>query len=374
MARIALVWEPPDGGVADHVMHLAVRLGEYGHEVEAIGPAGSTIGPRLEVAGIPVRPVAFRRGYGRPDRDLAALVDLIGIFRRRRYEIVHCHASKAGVLGRLSARLLGIPTVYTPHCFPFVGEVSRRRRWFSLAVERALGRSTARLICVCEAERQTALRHQIAPAARLSVVYNGASPCDPGLAPDAELSALREDGPVVAAVTVLRRQKALDVLLEAAPRILARFSTAQIVVVGHGPEREALESRAADLGLDREPRFRFCGFRPPAARYLKASDVFVLPSAWEAFPVGVLEAMACGLPQVATDVGGTREAVVPETGILVPPNDPAALAAAIEALLADPGRRRAAGEASVQRYTARFTVPRMVSATAAVYADVLDAE
>ena len=96
----------------------------------------------------------------------------------------------------------------------------------------------------------------------------------------------------------------------------------------------------------------------------------MLPSGWEALPIGVLEALACGVPQVATDVGGTGEAVSAETGVLVPPGDPSALADALVALLGDPARRAAMAEASVARHRERFTVERMVAETAAVYASL----
>jgi glycosyltransferase involved in cell wall biosynthesis len=168
------------------------------------------------------------------------------------------------------------------------------------------------------------------------------------------------NGPVVGAVTVLRRQKRLDVLLAAAPQILAAVPGATVAVVGNGPEEAALRAAA-------DPRVAFRPFRAPAARYLQALDVYVLPSGWEAFAIGLLEAQACGVPQVATDVGGTREAVVPETGLLVPPGDPAALAEAVVALLQDPQRRAAMGAASRARHAERFTVERMVAATAALY-------
>jgi len=112
-------------------------------------------------------------------------------------------------------------------------------------------------------------------------------------------------------------------------------------------------------------------YRPPAANHLRELDVYVLASSWEAFPIGPLEAMACGVPQVVTAVGGTREAVVPETGIVVAPDDPAALAEAINALLNDPRRRAEMSAASRERHAAKFTVERMVAGTAAVYDAVL---
>jgi glycosyltransferase involved in cell wall biosynthesis len=267
------------------------------------------------------------------------------------FDLVHAHAAKAGVLARLGG--LGRPVVYTPHGFPFVAGSAARRR-FGRAAERALAPVTKAIVCVCEQEAQVG---RAAGLGRLVVVHNGCAACaDVPVAP--ELAAL--PGPVVGAVTVLRRQKRLDVLLAAAPAVLDAVPEATIVIAGDGPEGPALRVAA-------DPRVRFLPFQAPSARYLRGLDVYVLPSAWEAFPIGLLEAQACGVPQVATDVGGTREALVPETGVLVPPEDPHALAAAIVSLLRDPGRRAAMAAASRARHAERFTVERMVAETAAVY-------
>jgi glycosyltransferase involved in cell wall biosynthesis len=329
VARIALVCEPPDGGVAEHVAQLAAGLAAHGHDPVVFDS----------------RRLPFRRDYAHPHRDAQALAALTRALRG--FELVHAHAAKAGVVGRLAARLRRLPVVYTPHSFPFVGEISGRRRVLSLAVERALARSTDALICVCEDEREVARAHRI--GARCVVVHNGSSPCAPA----------SPDGRVVGAVSVLRRQKRLDVLLAAAPRIIEAGATVKIV--GDGPEGPKLRAAA-------DPRVVFEPFGGSAAAHLRELTVYVLPSAWEAFPIGVLEAMACGVPQVATDVGGTREALTP---VLVEPNDPDALADAVIALLNDEQRRTELGARSRTVHAERFTVERMVAATAAVYDDVL---
>jgi glycosyltransferase involved in cell wall biosynthesis len=295
------------------------------------------------------RALPLRRDYRHPHRDLQALGALVRALRG--FDLVHAHAAKAGVLARLAAGRR--PVVYTPHCFPFVGGSAARRR-FGLIVERALAPLTAATVCVCEDEAGVARAAGI--RRRLAVVHNGCPACQ-----DVE-PALLFDGPVVGAVTVLRRQKRLDVLLAAAPRIIEAGAT--VVIVGDGPEKDALRAEA-------DPRVVFLPFSAPAARYLRGLDVYVLPSDWEAFPIGLLEAQACGVPQVATDVGGTREALVPETGLLVPPGDPAALADAVVELLRDPARRAAMAAASRARHAERFTVERMVAETAAVYDGVL---
>jgi glycosyltransferase involved in cell wall biosynthesis len=270
------------------------------------------------------------------------------------------------VLGRVAARATGVRAVYSPHCFPFVGDFSAVRAATARAVEHALAPLTAAYVCVCEQERRLALEKRLAPAGRLHVVHNGVEPCN-GSAPDDALAGMAAAGPLAGAVAELRPQKRLDVLLDATPTVLERVPDARVVIVGDGPLREQLHDHARRLGLDREERFAFLPFQPPAARYLKALDVYVLPSAWEALPIGALEALACGVPQIATDVGGTGEAVAPATGVLVPPRDAAPLADAIVGLLRESGLREAMAAASRARHAELFGVDRMVDRTAAVY-------
>ena len=247
-----------------------------------------------------------------------------------------------------------------------MGEVSEARRRFALAVERALAPGTAAIVCVCEDEREVARAHGVR-ARELAVIHNGCPPCDPAVEPDPRLLALGR--PLVGAVTVLRQAEGGRGAARRRAAVLAAVPEARIAIVGDGPERAALGERAAALGLDE--RVAFLPFGGSAAPHLRALDVYVLPSAWEAFPIGVLEAQACGVPQVATDVGGTREAVVPETGVLVPPRDPGALALRADGLLQDPAARRAMGAASRERHAAHFGLAPMLDATAALYERVL---
>nr|MDP8944242.1 glycosyltransferase [Actinomycetota bacterium] len=371
MPRVLQLFEPPDGGVAQQVLNLSTALAARGWEVEVAGPEEAVVYPELERAGIRPHRLPLRRDYGRPDVDAVALGRAIPLLRRRRPDLLHCHSTKAGVVGRLAAGVVGCPTLYSPHCWPFVGDLGVARRLFSWAAERALGPLTAAFVCVCEDERQRAIEAGVDSGARLWRVYNGCPPCPEGVEVDAELLALRSGGPLAAAVTVLREQKGLHTLLEAAPRVFAALPEARIAIVGDGPLAGPLRARAGELGLDGDERFAFLAFDGPSSRHLRALDAYVLPSSWEAFPIGVLEALACGIPQVATDVGGTSEAVDDETGVLVPPREPAALADALVALLSDDEHRRAMATASRARHRRWFTLDRMVTDTERVYAWVL---
>jgi len=205
----------------------------------------------------------------------------------------------------------------------------------------------------------------------MHVVHNGCVAPPPGTQPRADLSAFAGDGPLAAMVTVLRPAKGLEAFVDAAPDVLAAVPDARLAVVGDGPERDTVAARVRARGLDAEPRFALFGWEPPMARNLLALDVLALPSEMEAFPLSLVEAMACGVPQVATSVGGIPESVIPETGILVAPNDPTALAGALVELLSDPARRAQMSEASRARHAERFTLEGMVAGVSGVYAAVL---
>ncbi len=367
MPRCLLVFEPPDGGVATHVAALARALPDHGWSVLVAGPAEAIVYPELERAGVelvrlPIGRSLRPRPYARALRQLTRLAGGV--------DLVHGHSSKAGAIARVAAAIARTPCVYTPHCYGFVGPVGAKRKAAATVVEGTLGRVTAATICVADEERRLAARYRITPRERLHVVHNGCRSCDDSAAPLPALASLAAEGPLAACVTVLREQKGVDVFLRAAPLVLERRPEARLAVVGNGDLRAPLEAQAATLGLG--PRLQFVDFEPPAARALASLDVFVLPSRWEAFPISVLEALACGVPQVATDVGGTGEAVAGGvTGLLCPPEDPAALADRIVSLLADAGRREQMGTASRARHAESFTLERMTAGTVAVYESAL---
>lgn len=370
--RILQVFEPADGGVPEHVGVISAALAKRGWQVEIAGPPKANAYAHLEGLGVPIHEIPVGPGFGRPIHDLAQTRRLLGVMRGSRFDVVHCHSAKAGVLARLTGALARTPVVYSPHCFPFEGDsLSRRRIAFSLSVERALAPLASRIICVCEHERKLAIARRVASPERLALIPYGCAPCEHPGDPDPELAAFAGQGPAAAVIAAMRPQKSIDVFLEAAPLVLERVPGARLALVGSGPERDALLERAENLGLLDDRRFAHFDFRPPSARYLRAIDLFVLPSAWEALPIGILEALACGVPQVATNVGGTGEAVAPETGVMVPSRDPAALAGAIAELLNDPERRRKMGFASRARHAEHFGIATMTDSTIALYEELI---
>jgi 1,4-alpha-glucan branching enzyme len=204
------------------------------------------------------------------------------------------------------------------------------------------------------------LRLEHVPPERIVVIPNGLDTS--AFSARAPRRSLR----TITVIANLRREKAHDVLVDAAPEILRRFPDARFEIVGAGPEMAALAERTRTLGV--APAFAFRGHCDDVAARLREADVFVLPSRSEAFPNAVLEAMAAGLPIVASGVGGIRELVDHErTGLLVPPDDRAGLAAAICRVIADPAWSARLGAAARERALTRFDFDRMVSGFERLY-------
>ena len=356
-----MLTQPTDGGVFQHVAYLCRGLAERGHEPVVAGPFDDAQPPDIEaeVLRLPmVRAVA-------PSADARAVAATARLVRRVRPALVHAHSSKAGAAGRL-ARLAfpRTPLVYTPHGYAFAGYFeSEAERSRYRAVERALAPLATNVLCVCEAERRLAA--SVGPERRTSVVHNGIPEPEPAEVHPA-IARLRENGPVVAVVTLLRPGKGIETLVDALPELLAAHPTASVVVAGSGPDRAMIEARALERGV--AGALLLIGETAGPGPVLAGADVFVSASWAESFPYNVLEAMAAGLPVVATDVGGTAEAVVDgATGVLVPPRDAGALGAAIGELLADPARRERLGAGARPRAAEHFTVDQMVEGTIQVY-------
>ena len=367
--RILELFEPPDGGLPEHVRLLSAGLAARGHEVTAAGRPDAAPRADLEARGITYVPLDdFVGTMVDPRRDLHTLWQLLRLVRRGRFDVVCAHGQKAGLLARLAGPLLRVPVTYTPHSLihrhllEFGGPHGRRRYRRTIRQERFQGRFTRLLIGVAEEEAQGAVDDGLVPAERAVAIHNGVE-VDTAAVPDPALAAFRGEGPLFGIVAALRDQKGLPTLLDALDVLAERDALPRFAIVGNGPMEELVRERIA-AGLSASVRwFPYGGSVEP---YLAALDVFVLPSYWEGLPLAVLEAMFFGLPVIASAVGGTPEAVADgATGLLVPAGDAAALADAIAALAADAPRREAMGRAGAARAAAEFTVERMVAETEA---------
>lgn len=333
------------GGAQGYVASLLPALaGEYDVVVGAHG--GAFVREAAERSGIEFVHLEQLRRPISPWRDLRSFAELYRLLRRQRPDVLHASSSKAGVIGRLAAVAARVPVrVFTVHGWAFSahsGAASALYRW----ADRIAGRATTATICVSQRERADGLRARTCRADRTVVIPNGV---EVDAYPQASLE---RAVPRLIAVGRLAAPKDWSTLLSALTSLDSE-AFAELAIVGDGPERERVEDELARRSL--EGRVRLLGERDDVPRLLAEADVFLLASRSEGLPLSVIEAMAAGLPIVASDVGGLKELVRDgETGVLVPPGDPVALAEALRPLLANRELRRRLGRAGRARAKALF--------------------
>jgi glycosyltransferase involved in cell wall biosynthesis len=368
-------------------MSLELLLGP---QLEAFARAGyevigaSAPGPYVEALtrrGITHVPLAHATRSMAPLEDGRALLELGRLFRRMRPDIVHTHNPKPGLYGRLAARLARVPVVVnTVHGLYALPEDPWPKRAIVYGLERvAAACSDAELLQ--NPEDVPVLRRLRVPAERLTVLGNGIDlqRFDPGAvtaedraAARAELGAVHDDDVVVGLVGRLVREKGYPEVFEAAARLRTRAPHVRVAVIGPEEPDKADSITPSERATATEAGVRLLGSRRDVVRLYAAMDVHVLASHREGFPRSPMEASAMGVPVVATDVRGCRQAVDHgRTGLLVPPRDPSALAAAIERLASDPGERRRLGTAARAKAERDFDQQRCVAITLDTYERLL---
>jgi glycosyltransferase involved in cell wall biosynthesis len=303
-------------------------------------------------------------------RDPAFANSIVAFLQDHPADVFHVHVGtgREDFDGARAARRAGVPTVVQTLHLPWLLRSRGKRRPFFRSLH-----EVDRLLAVSQAQARTYNRIGV-PSELITTVPNGVGARTPGLGRRAarERLGLDPDQPVVMTVGRLTVMKGQRHLVDAVPGLVARFPELVVLVFGQGHLHARLTAQAEALGVG--GAVRLLGHRSDARALLDAADVFVLPSRHEGMPLVALEAMEAGLPVVTTRVIGSEEVVADgETGLLVPPEDPAALSAALAALLADPGLRARMGQAGRRRYRAHFTRERMAAQTLTVYDQALQA-
>jgi glycosyltransferase involved in cell wall biosynthesis len=349
----------PFGGAQVHVRDLARAFRDRRHEVHVLVGSDGLLTEELRASGIPVTTL---RHLVRPldaRKDSRAFLEVRAALKALQPNLVATHSSKAGWIGRAAARSLGMPVVFTAHGWAFTDGVPAVKRTVYWLAERLAGPLASRVITVSEHDRELAIRLRVLPAHKVVTVHNG-MPDVPSL-PLAQPSC---ENVRMTMVARFQEQKDHALLLTALSGL--RDRPWQLELIGDGPLQPAVEEQARRLGLDRQ--VQFLGVRRDVAERLARSQLFVLATRWEGFPYTTLEAMRAGLPVIASDVGGVREAVAHgETGFLVPRGDVEALRRRLSELLAAPELRRRLGAAGRRSFETTFTFERMIDKTAAVY-------
>ena len=369
------------GGAQKHVIDLASELSKTGEfECAVASEPNENFAKILKENGVEFSPIKRLRRSINPLSDLFAFVEIYNLIKSQKPDIVHLHSSKAGVLGVLAGRMAGVKKiVFTAHGWVF----NEQLPWFKKRLYILISRFTAlfqdSIICVSEYDKTAALKYKIAPEKKLFVIPNGINVEKlKFLEKEQAKKQIQEIGNwkleignfIVGSIANLYKNKAIDVLIEAAREIKNKKENIKneflFLVIGEGKERENLELRIKNYELS--DHFFLIGAVPEAWKYLKAFDIFVLPSLKEGFPYAILEAMAAGLPIVASKVGGIPEMIAGgENGLLIKPGDAKELAAAILRLSQDEEMAKKLGEEAERTVKEKFGLHKMIKKTMEVY-------
>lgn len=361
------------GGPALHVAYLSTGLEERGYETTLV--AGSlalgeeSMSGVAERLGVRIVTVPELHREISPLRDLRSVYHLAELIRELRPQILHTHTAKAGAIGRLAALVAGDAAppivVHTFHGHVLRGYFGPLRSGFFRLLERWLTRRTTALVAVSPEVRDDLVALGIAPVDKFTVVRLGieldsrVGPPDGDGTETRRLLGIPPDRFVVGWVGRMTGVKRTDDVLLAVRRLRDRGVDAALCMVGDGPDRDAVERRAHELGIVRDSFF--LGYQDDVAPFYAAFDALILPSANEGTPVSAIEALAGGRPVVATRVGGVPDVVRDGVdGFLVDPGDVEAMAERLAALAADRDLRARMGRAGRAEVHERYSVDRLL--------------
>ena len=342
---------------------ITSRRGILGHEFQNLKDINSIFSPFL---GRPVNPLF----------DILAFIHIYNIYRRNKYQIVHTHSSKAGIIGRLAGRLAGVPViVHTVHGWSFNEYQNLIIKHFFILLEKIAARYTSKIICVSKRDIQTAIKYKIAPENKFIFIKYGISVAEFRKSPDGKLQKRKRLGianndPVVGMISCLKPQKSPLDYIKAAIKIYEKIPNVNFLLVGDGILRQKCERFLSKSSLN--GRFILTGWRRDIPDILDILDIMVLTSKWEGMPIAVIEALCKGCPVVATDVGGSRELIGDGiTGYLTKPGAYDEVALRIEYILKNPGHLDRMKKAAFQSIDDSFREDRMIDEIETLYGSLI---
>ncbi|MBI4437487.1 glycosyltransferase family 4 protein [Candidatus Uhrbacteria bacterium] len=371
-----LITKSEAGGAQTHVAQLTKFFIAHGDEVGVMSPPNGWLETQAHHLGARFFPNPFLSNSLNPRRTLSAAKAITRAVRDFQPDLIACHSTTAGLLGRFTIRNR-IPTIFTAHGWGFQPGAPLARRLTLPILERLAARFCSKIICVSQNDLALAQAHRIARQEKLVQIYNGIELTQP--TPEAtqaeawDTHSNHDDDSVhIFFVGRLAPPKNPSLLIHAVRNLPESLrNRVRITIIGDGPQMPALQNLIKrEQWLPPMNQINLPGALPREEvlrRLRDDADLFVLTSHWEGFPYSIIEAMACGVPVIASDVGGVREAVTAQTGILLAHDDVQTLSQALEQLIKNPEQRKAMGEQACLAAQKKFLVETMCEATLAVY-------
>ena len=350
------------GGASVHLLDLAKGMQRKGHQVHILVGGTGAFTEALDKNNIDYTSLTHLK------RELSAQDEILGYFEIKKQlkqlkpDIVHCHSTKAGLLGRLAAQSLKLPVVFTAHGWAFTDGVGAKKQKIYAHVERALSKLSDAIISVSDYDRQHGFKHNVGSQQLVTTVHNGV--------PDVIKSTNNTQNLVPKMIMVARFEEPKDqyFLINTLAELPKNLDW-RLDLIGDGPNLQKCKDLTKSKQLDNKVIFHGQSFK--VQEFLNQADIFILISKYEGFPLTILEAMRASLPIIASDVGGVNESVNPNNGFLIAKNDSVALTDALTKLISDANLRNELGSNSRKLYETYFTFEIMLEKTLNIYYKIL---
>src|SRR3989344_9415902 len=380
-----LVTQSDFGGAQRYVYDLATNLSENFTIVVAGGEQGyeGELVKKLNKSGIRYLPLSHLKRVISPWHDWSAFWQIVHLIQTEKPDIVHLNSSKISILGSLAAWWCKVPKIiYTVHGWVFSEDLPLRKKYFYKILEKLTARFKTDIICLSEWEKQNTVRRQIAPAKKISVIYNGIAPINFLSRPEARAQLAKIAGAQIDDQTILigsignlYKKKGYEYLIEAIkisniPASPAGrqypISNIKLIIIGSGPEQKNLQLQINNYEL--QNKIILTGSIGDAAQLLSAFDIYVCSSVKEGLPYSILEAMQASLPIVATNIGAIPEIITNnQNGLLAATQNPGSLAVKIKYLIDNINIAQQLGEQAKKDVKEKFSLEQMIKKTANLY-------
>lgn len=353
------------GGVQIHIRDLTTWLKNQDHEPLVYSGWPGIISDHIKALGTPYYEIKNMGRPIHPIKDFKSIVELRRYLKKHKPDILSCHSSKAGIVGRFAAIGLKTKVIFTAHGWAFTEGISSKRRAIYKLIEKIAAPFCDLIITVSKYDRNLAIKNKIAPADKIIAVHNG---MPERAAPERPAKKSEKEALKLIMVARFAEQKDHTTLLKALATI--KDLNWHLSLAGNG---DSLPTQDLAVELELTDRIDFLGERSDVPELLETHDVFLLITHWEGFPRSIVEAMRAGLPTIATDVAGNSESVDDnKTGILTHHEDVEGVATAIKSLINDEDKRLAMGKDARKKYEDEFTFLRMAERNLELYKKLVD--